>query len=49
MLSPVVDPESFAAQGDSSPEGEAFVLLMEAAWRDWFESQNGAGTVDGDT
>ncbi|KZW02485.1 glycoside hydrolase family 105 protein [Exidia glandulosa HHB12029] len=34
-LAPVVDPESFAKQGTHSPEGQAFILLMHSAWRDW--------------
>lgn len=36
VLSPVVDPLSYGQQGrTTSPEAEAFVLLMESAWRDW--------------
>lgn len=34
-LTPVVNPLNFVAQGTESPEGEAFVLEMQAAWRDW--------------
>lgn len=34
-LTQVVDPYSFSGQGTNSPEGQAFVLLMEAAHRDW--------------
>lgn len=34
-LTQVVDPYSFSVQGMNSPEGQAFVLLMEAAHRDW--------------
>lgn len=35
VLSPVVDPLSYGNEGSESPEGQAFVLLMESAWRDW--------------
>ncbi|CAG7852733.1 SubName: Full=Uncharacterized protein {ECO:0000313/EMBL:CCA75834.1} [Serendipita indica DSM 11827] len=38
-LSPVVDPHNFGQQGEHSPEGQAFVISMIAAYRDW----NGAG------
>ncbi|GAA5911097.1 hypothetical protein JCM5296_002458 [Sporobolomyces johnsonii] len=41
VLSPVVDPVSYGEQlevGGVSPEGEAFVLLMESARRDWIEA-----------
>lgn len=34
-LTPVVDPYSYSDPGVHSPEGEAFVLGMQAAWRDW--------------
>ncbi|GAA5939522.1 hypothetical protein JCM3775_004849 [Rhodotorula graminis] len=34
-VSPVVNPLSFKAQSSASPEGEVFVLLLEAAWRDY--------------
>ncbi|EJD47722.1 Six-hairpin glycosidase [Auricularia subglabra TFB-10046 SS5] len=34
-LAPVVNPESFAAEGSHSPEGQAFIVLMHAAHRDW--------------
>ncbi|GAA5981784.1 hypothetical protein JCM11641_007423 [Rhodosporidiobolus odoratus] len=34
-VSPVVNPLSFKEQASESPEGEAFVLLLEAAWRDY--------------
>jgi hypothetical protein len=39
-LTPVVNPESYGAQGSESPEGQAFVLEMQAAWQDW--EANGA-------
>ncbi|GAA5881481.1 hypothetical protein JCM1840_001104 [Sporobolomyces johnsonii] len=41
VLSPVVDPVSYGEQlevGGVSPEGEAFVLLMESGRRDWIEA-----------
>lgn len=44
-LSPVVNPLKYGSQGTTSPEGQAFVLLMEAAWRDWYEAVNGAGSA----
>lgn len=34
-LTNVVDPNNFGSQGDTSPEGQAFVLMMEAAYRDY--------------
>jgi hypothetical protein len=34
-LSPVVNPLNVAVDGAMSPEGEAFVLMLHAAWRDW--------------
>jgi hypothetical protein len=34
-LSPVVDPLNVAVEGGMSPEGEAFALMLHAAWRDW--------------
>jgi len=34
-LTPVVNPDSYGSQGSDSPESEAFVLQMDAAWRDW--------------
>ncbi|GAA5992131.1 hypothetical protein JCM10908_001780 [Rhodotorula pacifica] len=46
VLSPVTDPMSFSRQlgnGQISPEGEAFVLLMEAARRDYIAD---GGKVD---
>ncbi|KZT64678.1 Six-hairpin glycosidase [Daedalea quercina L-15889] len=36
-LTPVVDPYDFTEQGGSSPEGQAFIVEMYAAWRDWVE------------
>ncbi|KAF8152554.1 Six-hairpin glycosidase-like protein [Crassisporium funariophilum] len=34
-LTPVVDPHAFGQKGQESPEGQAFVVEMHAAWRDW--------------
>ncbi|KAI0075033.1 hypothetical protein K474DRAFT_1685519 [Panus rudis PR-1116 ss-1] len=34
-LTPVVNPHSYGRQGAQSPEGQAFVVEMQAAWRDW--------------
>lgn len=34
-LSPVVDPLNVGVEGGTSPEGEAFALMLHAAWRDW--------------
>ena len=53
VLAPVVDPMDYSSQlqnvkndasGNVSPEGEAFVLLMESARRDWIEE---GGSVEG--
>ncbi len=30
-----MNPNNVGAQGEHSPEGQAFVLEMYAAWRDW--------------
>ncbi len=37
-LAPVVDPLNVGIEGSQSPEGEAFSLMLHAAWRDWFAS-----------
>ncbi|KAH8105379.1 Six-hairpin glycosidase-like protein [Cristinia sonorae] len=34
-LQPVVNPHSFGQAGSKSPEGQAFVVEMQAAWKDW--------------
>ncbi|KAI9439008.1 glycoside hydrolase family 105 protein [Lactarius indigo] len=34
-LAPVVDPLNYAVEGAQSPEGQAFTLMLESAWRDW--------------
>jgi hypothetical protein len=45
-LKPVVNPYAFPHQGSNSPEGQAFVVEMQAAWRDWVadgsKGENGA-------
>jgi hypothetical protein len=44
-LSPVVDPLNVGSEGSQSPEGQAFVLMLYAAWRDWDAvSSNGQRT-----
>ena len=47
-LTPVVDPYSVVDQGQTSPEGQAFILLMQAAWRDWVDdgAQGANGAVE---
>jgi hypothetical protein len=34
-LAPDVDPLNVAVEGKHSPEGEAFVLMLYVAWRNW--------------
>jgi hypothetical protein len=34
-LTPVVNPMVYTDQGSQSPEGQAFVVEMQAAWKDW--------------
>ncbi|KAH9176368.1 glycoside hydrolase family 105 protein [Lactarius sanguifluus] len=34
-LAPVVNPLNFVAEGAQSPEGQAFTLMLQSAWRDW--------------
>ncbi|KAH7886788.1 Six-hairpin glycosidase-like protein [Phlebopus sp. FC_14] len=34
-LTPVVDPYAYPSEAQNSPEGQAFILSMQAAWRDW--------------
>ncbi|KAF7985410.1 hypothetical protein HWV62_5115 [Athelia sp. TMB] len=47
-LTPVVDPYEYQYQGNESPEAQAFVMLMQAAYRDWVaavaEGQNATAT-----
>lgn len=37
-LTPVVDPSSFGEVGSKSPEAQAFVLMMQAGYRDWAQA-----------
>ena len=44
-LSPVVNPVSFGESGSKSPEAQAFVLMMQAGYRDWAQAgYKGANT-----
>ena len=40
----MVDPLDVGSEGSQSPEGQAFVLILHAAWRDWNAAGNGART-----
>ena len=40
FLQGVVDPYNFGNEGTVSPEGQAFVLLLQAAWRDYQQWAN---------
>ncbi|KAJ7577833.1 glycoside hydrolase family 105 protein [Mycena floridula] len=45
-LTPVVNPNSFGVAGSNSPESEAFVLEMHAAWKDWVaDGSKGSGAI----
>jgi len=46
-LSPVANPLSFGESGSKSPEAQAFVLMMQAGYRDW--AQNGYHGVNAGT
>ncbi|KAF9220660.1 hypothetical protein BS17DRAFT_713741 [Gyrodon lividus] len=48
-LIPVVNPYAYPDQGQDSPEGQAFVISMQAAWRDWVAdgSKGGNGSPRG--
>jgi len=37
-LTPVVNPDSWSVEGAQSPEGQAFVLDLQAAWGDWVQA-----------
>ncbi|GAA5831677.1 hypothetical protein JCM11251_000791 [Rhodosporidiobolus azoricus] len=39
-LAPVVNPLSFKERSSTSPEGQAFVLLLQSAWRDYLSSSS---------
>ncbi len=45
-LAPVVDPLNFVVEGAQSPEGQAFILMLESAWRDW-SAASGPGASPG--
>ncbi|KAF8635336.1 hypothetical protein AX15_000455 [Amanita polypyramis BW_CC] len=34
-LRPVVDPHSYGVEGNVSAEGQAFIIELQSAWRDW--------------
>jgi len=44
-LSPIVDPHSYGVQGNVSAEGQAFIIELQSAWRDWV--LDGANGVNG--
>jgi len=52
-LTPVVDPLSVGQSGQNSPEGQAFVVQMHAAWKDWVaqgsKGANAAGKTAGNS
>ena len=43
-LEPVVNPRDFSVQGAQSPEGQAFVLMLQSAWQDWFAASTAVAT-----
>ncbi|KAI6144251.1 Six-hairpin glycosidase-like protein [Pisolithus tinctorius] len=45
-LTPVVNPYSYPDQGQQSPESEAFVIAMQAAWRDWVLNSTTGANAD---
>ena len=46
-LTPVVNPNEYGVEGQDSPEGQAFVVMMHAAWSDWVNA--GAPGANGTT
>ena len=45
-LLPVVNPLSYGQEGSESPEAQAFVIEMHAAWKDWVTAgSNGANAT----
>jgi hypothetical protein len=48
-LTPVVNPYDVGSQGSQSPEAQAFVLELQAAWKEWsaagVKSGNGASSL----
>jgi len=48
LLTPVVNPEDFTSQGPQSPEGQGFVVEMQAAWNAWVQGgSKGANSAMG--
>lgn len=45
-LTPVVNPDTFGDEGAESPEGQAFVVELAAAWRDWTAAGEPGATGD---
>jgi hypothetical protein len=45
-VQPVVNPYSFGEEGQHSPEGQAFVLQLHAAWRDWVQNQTSKNSTN---
>ena len=39
----MVDPDSYGQQGQNSPEGEAFMVELHSAWRDWVQAGSHGG------
>lgn len=37
-LTPVVNPDDVGQEGSQSPEGQAFVVQLSAAYRDWLDA-----------
>lgn len=48
-LTPVANPDSYGIQGNVSAEGQAFIIELQSAWRDWVldgaKGANGASTT----
>ena len=41
----MVNPYSYGQQGHNSPEGEAFMVEMHSAWRDWVRAAGSHGSA----
>jgi predicted alpha/beta hydrolase len=39
----VVNPASYGLQGQNSSEGQAFMVEMQSAWRDWMNAKSRHG------
>lgn len=48
-LTPVVNPHQFGVQGQNSPEGQAFVLELQAAYNEWVASGSPGANAAGRT